>query len=304
MRAASFAFASAFALAACSPSPETLLGQVGAISLRQADLTARMRFMKADDQISPSPEDAAFRQLVDAAYRAEILGRYGRLATRDVLRAEDARIQKTTLAPEKLAAYRKLFPTEDLWLDDYVRPVWVGRESYFGLFAADLRFQTRPAVVVREFAERNAGKKWPEVYFQAQRENLEARRHLLVRAPIGFWEQRPLLPPGTPDHPTPPASAQGLTDHAVLSRVPNAELVRRLLALKPGAFTDPAIDDTWVSVARVGAKSTHEITVEIFGAPLGDFSAWLNQEAAAFPLRCSSPICERLTRSLRAQPLF
>lgn len=238
-------------------------------------------------------------QLVRAMTSAEILNRYGVNITEEDLTKEEARIEKTTLLPDKLEEIQKIFEGDrDAYRRVFVLPAYAEREIYFGLFLRNPKIHSESLEAAGLFLKQALENKTP---FRKLAASYELKAMLYSLSPehgLKLERRKPLknnkkisIPMERSDPPEGVKSSLEDSRKQVESNEARRWTEEVISHLRPGQVFDKVVDMRlhWGIVHYLGPSRSrpgiHDL--EIVFIPKRDYEEWLKEEKAKIPVEIS-----------------
>lgn len=290
----------ALSLSACQKSP--VVATIGESEITEQDLALRGQVIRSYfPEYQGDLREAALKQLTSSFTYAEILRNHGHKIDDEVLKKESERIDKSTLLPEKLQQLKAIFAKNpDLYLKDYVLPVYAERVIYFEFFLNDPEIQKASLEMAKAFLESVRTEKGP--FKKPEGIAGTGQGKFTVSLSEGIVFDQPSPGPGQ-DRPTPPPSASPAAVQEKLEsrkRAAQSEEGKRWIEeiisqLRPGEVHPQVIDqkESWWVVRYLGPKGKNapdSYAMELVGFPKADYGKWLEVERARIPSASAHPL--------------
>ncbi len=285
-------------LVSCDTQKKSPILWIGKRTLSEREIEYRInqqRFEHGQPNLSP---ETVVTQLVKAYLGAEILEKYNRTVTQEILDNEANRIDKTTLMPHRLKQMKEFFPKHTDYINLFVLPVYVNQVLYFDFFANHRPFHEEPFQKISTFRE--------------QIIKIKNRRLLKQKAQNeGYiWNQTKITPMGT--FPVDEKMAPTSSSSVVPNRVEKAafknqnpqndsqKLIKEVLEkLKIGETTPVLEFQSHFSFMQLYEKKSQEYKLDVISIDKNNYDRWFLKEAKTIVLNCSKlEFCKNLKLSL------
>lgn len=221
-------------------------------------------------------------QLREAALNAAVLMQNGHNITRETLLKEAARIDQTTLAPEKLQGVKNIFGDDyESYLKVYVMPVYANRVIYFDFFLRDQNVQKESLAKANLFLQ-NALSQGGDLKNVAEKNGLRSiLAHFSLSDGLQKFEDERSDGPESQSSGAPAVVQQAMQKNEKLSLSDNSRWVDQIFKkLKPGQVFNQVIDvhEGWQVVKLIKQVSQDKYLIEVVDLPKEDFNSWFERE--------------------------
>jgi hypothetical protein len=297
-------------LACIKASP--VVARVGDWQITKKDVELRVLEQRFENQTAKIEGKTGLSQLLRDYATAEILKKYGRPVTNDILEQEAKRIDTQTLMPMKLKQIKDIFPAHSQYLNLYVLPVYVNRIVYYDFFLNTRQFHQAQFDKLQQFKEDmiQESKKNPKLKKSFSLKEYAKKNDLTfgesVVASDGIF---PLNMPRRSRSELLNSSQDNVPERVKKAafkapeKTESQRLIDEVLShLKPGDITQVLEWQNHYSVMlikKIDSKSG-EYTVETASAMKSDYTPWFNKEIQTVPMSCTErSVCPQVLREVR-----